>query len=61
MTDIITDNKWTTINDNRILHVWADSEGKEVRVHPSFYAEAGIPCCDETGDDLTYLRTEILI
>lgn len=55
---------WETIADSRIRHIWApdaapDGEG-EIAVDPSWYSENGTPVDSETGDDMSYVRTEIL-
>lgn len=55
--------EWETIADDRILHVWApdgspDGED-EITVAPSWYAENGTPTDPETGDDMSYVRTEV--
>lgn len=55
-----TKQKWTTISDDRVRHVWADSEGKEHYINPTFYADSGTPIDADDGDDMTYVRTEIL-
>ena len=51
---------WATIVDSRVRAIWRDSTGKEHAIPPSFYSEAGTPVCPETGEDLEYVRTEIL-
>lgn len=53
-------SNWTPIADNKVRHVWTNEDGVEITVDPTFYAESGIPIDEETGDDLTYVRTEIL-
>lgn len=50
---------WKTIAGNRVRHIWKDSTGKECGVGPDFYEDAGIPI-DDNGDDMEYVRTEIL-
>jgi hypothetical protein len=57
--------KWVPVADDQIRHIWMDpSTGKETWVNPSFYEESGNPVAgddgDNDGEDLTYLRTEIL-
>jgi hypothetical protein len=54
---------WTPIEDARVRHIWApddapDGEG-EISVDPSWYAENGTPVDPESGDDMSYVRTEI--
>lgn len=55
---------WKTIADSKIRHIWApdhlpDGAG-EITVEPHWYAENGTPVDPETGDDMSYVRTEIL-
>ena len=57
--------KWREISDSKVRHVWAyeDAKGnhtREVTVDPTFYQDSGTPIDSETGDDLVYVRTEIL-
>ena len=52
---------WKKIDDTRIRHVWADDSGVEHYISPWFYADAGIPIDEESGDDMTYLHTELLV
>lgn len=54
---------WETIADDRLRHVWVpddapDGEG-EITVAPSWYAENGTPVDPESGDDMSYVRTEV--
>jgi len=53
---------WGLIQDNRVRHVWKCDckKAKKITVDPSFYADAGTPVCEECGEDLSYVRTEIL-
>ena len=51
---------WVTVPDGMLRHVWANEQGEEISVDPSFYADAGTPIDEETGEDLSYVRTEIL-
>lgn len=62
---------WKTIEDNKIRHVWATPDGKrEITVEPSWYQHNGTPVCDYDdqdadgnsfdGEDMIYIRTEIL-
>lgn len=51
---------WKTIDDSKIRHVWVNGNGIEVMVDPSSYACCGVPMDEDTGDDLEYVRTEIL-
>jgi hypothetical protein len=53
--------EWKIIKDDNVRHIWEDSSGKEHAIPPSFYAEAGTPVDGDTGDDMEYVRTEILI
>lgn len=57
--------KWTTISDKMVRHIWADPDGSnEVSVDPDYYGENGTPVCghlsDFEGEDMIYVRTEIL-
>lgn len=52
-------SKRKVIPDNKVFHIWKDSEGKEHAVPPTFYEESGTPVCPESGDDMEYVRTEI--
>ncbi len=54
---------WITIPDDLVRHIWApdeapDGEG-EISVNPSWYADNGTPVDAETGDDMSYVRTEV--
>lgn len=59
---------WTTISDSKVRHVWAWPDGThETTVDPTFYADSGTPICGDDaeeagfeGDDMIYVRTEIL-
>lgn len=50
---------WVTISDSAVRHVWRDSEGDEHFIPPTYYEESGTPVDAETGDDMTYVRTEV--
>jgi hypothetical protein len=51
---------WETISNDRVRHIWKNrTTGEEITVSPSFYEEGGVPI-DDNGDNLTYVRTEIL-
>lgn len=52
--------KWTTIEDRLVRHIWVSEDGEEVIVDPTAYADIGTPI-DENGNDMSYVRTEILI
>ena len=53
--------RWQEISDSHVRHVWAREDGSgEITVDPTFYQESGTPIDSETGDDLVYVRTEIL-
>lgn len=59
--------KWTKIADNKIQMVWKCKACGEVTVvPPTYYEESGTPCCSVLsvdrceGDDMVYVRTEIL-
>lgn len=52
--------QWKFIQDADVRHVWInDATGETVTVAPTFYAESGTPVDAESGDDLTYVRTEV--
>jgi len=54
------DLNWLHVNDNRVRHVWLDTDTNiEFVVSPDFYAASGVPICVESGKDCEYLRTEI--
>lgn len=54
---------WITIKDDKIRHIWAPDSApdgeQEITVNPSWYAENGTPVDPESGDDMSYVRTEI--
>ncbi len=50
---------WKTIPDNQIRHVWADENGEEITISPAWYEDNGTPVGDN-GDDMKYIRTEII-
>jgi hypothetical protein len=57
--------RWTEVQDSHVRHVWAWPDGtNEITVDPTFYADSGIPVCPDggefNGDDMIYVRTEIL-
>lgn len=52
---------WVTVYDSFVRHIWQDSGGDEHAVSPDFYEENGTPVCPESGDDMTYLRTEVKV
>jgi hypothetical protein len=61
--------RWREVQDSQVRHVWAFPDGtNETTVDPSFYAENGTPICagEEAeelgfdGDDMIYVRTEVL-
>lgn len=51
---------WTTISDEKVRHVWKDSDGNEVFIDPSWYEANGTPFDPTTDEDMEYVRTEIL-
>lgn len=56
---------WTVIDDAKVRHIWANPDGSgEISIEPSWYADNGTPVCDSNsdfdGDDMIYVRTEIL-
>lgn len=53
---------WKEISDENIRHVWLDTDtNEEVFIYPYFYEESGTPVCHESGNDMEYLRTEVLV
>lgn len=53
-------NKWNNIPDANVRHVWHDPEKeKDFTVEPSFYANAGTPITEDSGEDCLYVRTEV--
>ena len=56
-----------TIEDSRVINVWqgnredenGNEESYETEVTPDWYQDNGTPM-DEMGDDMTYVRTEIV-
>jgi hypothetical protein len=61
--------EWKTIDDSKVRHVWSFPDGSnEITVDPSFYADSGTPICSGDGaeeagcdgEDMIYVRTEIL-
>ena len=62
--------KWKTIEDKYVRHVWTCKDelehgcllkGMPAHVAAEAYAEMGTPVCPECGEDMDYVRTEILI
>jgi hypothetical protein len=52
---------WKIIDDVNICHIWATPDGKqEISVSPSWYQSNGTPC-DDDGEDMIYVRTEIFV
>lgn len=51
---------WKTVADEKIRHIWVGDDGEEISVSPDWYADNGTPVDPETGDDMSYVRTEIL-
>lgn len=59
-------NYWVEIDDKKVRHVWkCETCGKTVTVSPDFYASSGTPICSGPkkceGNDLVYVRTEIIL
>lgn len=57
--------KWKTVDDSLVRHIWANPDGTgEITIDPAWYANNGTPICDDdsdfAGDDMIYVRTEIL-
>jgi Zn finger protein HypA/HybF involved in hydrogenase expression len=52
--------KWITINDVKIRHVWRCAECEdEVKVVPWDYQNIGTPYCADCDQDMAYLSTEM--
>lgn len=51
---------WTKIFDEKVRHVWKDSNENEVFIDPSWYEANGTPVDETTDEDMKYVRTEIL-
>lgn len=67
--------KWIEIPDCDVRHVWEMEDDdrclvdtgsgptlakkRVVHVATTSYADSGIPVCEECGDNMTYVRTEI--
>lgn len=53
---------WKIVPDMRILMSWECPEcGDEAEVYPTFYEEAGEPCCGECGEDMMYMYTRVQV
>jgi hypothetical protein len=55
-------SEWTVIPDSKVRHIWAGYSGDkkyEAGLAPTFYEDKGVPI-DNNGDDMTYVRTEIM-
>lgn len=50
---------WVTVSDQNIRHIWRDRDDNETSVPPTFYENNGTPTA-ENGDDMEYVRTEVL-
>lgn len=53
------------IADNKVVTIWKCSGcGHEAVIPPTFFADSGIPICDQTaacgGRDMEYVETRIL-
>lgn len=57
--------KWTVISDDKVRHIWkcenedCDVGDPSTEIEPSYYTNNGTPVCD-CGEDMVYIRTEIL-
>lgn len=57
--------EWKKVPDDSVKTVWTcphedcTRHGQEKTVGPAFFEDSGTPICDECGDDLKYLRTEV--
>jgi len=58
--------EWRTVSEDDVRTVWTcphedcKAHGEEIMVTPGFFSDAGTPICGECGDDLIYLRVEVL-
>ena len=53
-------DKWTVIDDTKLRHVWRCADcGVQSEVEPWWYQNNGTPVCDDCGDDMAYLSTEM--
>lgn len=69
-TTMNKNKKWTRIADSKVRHIWECVCGNKAVVSPTFYAESGTPIClgseggtgvtECEGNDMIYVRTEIL-
>jgi formylmethanofuran dehydrogenase subunit E len=51
---------WEVIEDTNIRHVWRCADcNDEVNIEPWWYQDNGTPVCEECGDDMRYLATEM--
>ena len=53
------------IEDNKVIHIWRGTRDDdfatqyEIEISPDWYENNGTPM-DEIGDDMKYIRTEII-
>ena len=55
------DKVWKIMQDADVINIWRDeSTGKEISIHPNWYADNGTPLGDD-GEDCVYVRTEVRV
>jgi hypothetical protein len=56
---------WAKVDDVDVRHIWSNPDGTgETSIPPCWYAESGVPMCDEesewgTEQEMVYVRTEV--
>jgi hypothetical protein len=52
----------TLVPDEHITMIWECAEcGEDAHVKPTFYECNGTPVCPECGDDMSYVKTMVLL
>lgn len=54
--------QWKEVEDKNVRLIWKKSckcDTKDVAVPPTFFGASGIPICQECGEDMEYVKTEI--
>lgn len=49
------------VPDDRVVHIWKNSEGEICEIPPTFYEGSGTPMDGDSEDEMTYLRTEVIM
>jgi hypothetical protein len=57
----MNNEQWIIVSDACVRHVWRDSQGNEHFIPPDFYEVSGTPIDEQTGNDMTYVRTEVFV